>query len=178
MQVAVGQLEWVQQCIHEAQGPFNQPFGKHLKPQASRTVVWVGAEGVGLLGWLSFSDTLRSDAVDVVQRLQRMGMGVLLLSGDAPNAVARIASEVGIPAQSRCCCCLLPLMCRMVRHSQAIHCRHGNAWCASRKDGCRQAALGRRLSCVYHLRALKGTGVQQHAFSPTHVHKNRPDHPL
>ena len=102
MQVAVGQLEWVQQCIGAAAaGPFHFSFGKHLKPQASRTVVWVGAQGPGLLGWLSFSDTVRSDAAEVVRSLQRMGLGVLLLSGDAPSAVARIADEVGIPQKSR-----------------------------------------------------------------------------
>ena len=100
--MAVGQLEWVQQCIGEARGPFHFSFGKHFKPQASRTVVWVGVRGVGLLGWLSFADTLRADAVQVVRSLQRMGMGVLLLSGDAPSVVARIADEVGIPQRSRC----------------------------------------------------------------------------
>ncbi|KAK9792711.1 hypothetical protein WJX73_009570, partial [Symbiochloris irregularis] len=65
--VAVGQLEWVQQCIGDAQGPFQMTFGRHLIPQESRTVVW------------------------------RMGIGVLLLSGDAQTAVSRIAAEVGIP---------------------------------------------------------------------------------
>lgn len=97
----MGQLEWVQQCIGDTQGPFDRSFGQHLKPQASRTVVWVGMRGKGLLGWLSFADTLRSDAVDVVLSLQRMGMGVLLLSGDSSSAVARIADEVGIAQNFR-----------------------------------------------------------------------------
>lgn len=97
----MGQLEWVQQCIGDSQGPFQMTFGRHLIPQASRTVVWVGVQGIGLLGWMSFSDAVRSDAKDVVRSLQRMGIGVLLLSGDAQSAVSRIAAEVGIPQNKR-----------------------------------------------------------------------------
>jgi P-type Cu2+ transporter len=43
-----------------------------------------------------FEDSLRADATAAVQAFQRAGLGVELLSGDAPEVVARIAREAGI----------------------------------------------------------------------------------
>ena len=43
-----------------------------------------------------FDDTVRADAADVVAALRRAGYGVLLLSGDRREAVARAADEAGI----------------------------------------------------------------------------------
>ena len=42
------------------------------------------------------SDTLRSDAVESVEKLKRLGLEVRILSGDEPGAVASIASAVGV----------------------------------------------------------------------------------
>ncbi len=43
-----------------------------------------------------FEDSLRADAAAAVQEFRRAGLGVELLSGDAPGVVARIAAEAGI----------------------------------------------------------------------------------
>ncbi len=43
-----------------------------------------------------FEDSLRVDAAAAVQAFQRAGLGVELLSGDAPEVVARLAGEAGI----------------------------------------------------------------------------------
>lgn len=63
-------------------------------------MVHVGVEGRGLVGSLSFRDTLRADAVQVVQRLKDLSIRVALLSGDNPAAVAAAAQQAGI--QVRC----------------------------------------------------------------------------
>jgi len=60
------------------------------------TQVFVGEEGVGLLGCMAFTDQLRPDSVSTVARLQDMGVRVLLMSGDGPEAVAQVAAECGI----------------------------------------------------------------------------------
>ena len=44
----------------------------------------------------SFSDSLRSDAVQVVAQLRRLGMAVELLSGDRPSAAAKVAEALGL----------------------------------------------------------------------------------
>lgn len=43
-----------------------------------------------------FEDSLRADAAAAIQAFRRAGLGVELLSGDAPDVVARIAAEAGI----------------------------------------------------------------------------------
>ena len=68
------------------------------------TTVFVGLSGPGILGTLTFRDALRPDAAATVAALQKEagfgGLGgirrVLLLSGDSPAAVARVAAAVGI----------------------------------------------------------------------------------
>lgn len=62
--------------------------------EQGRTVVFVGLEGEGLVGHMAFSDTLREDAADVVGRLGKLGVRVILLSGDRQAAAASIASQV------------------------------------------------------------------------------------
>lgn len=64
------------------------------------TTIFVGLSGSGILGTLTFRDALRPDAAATVAALQSSGnLGirrVLLLSGDSPAAVARVAAAVGI----------------------------------------------------------------------------------
>jgi len=43
-----------------------------------------------------FADVLRPDAAAAIRAFQRSGLGVELLSGDAPDVVARVAEEAGI----------------------------------------------------------------------------------
>lgn len=46
------------------------------------------------MGSMSFNDMLRVDSVDVVKRLQKMGISVMLLSGDRNSAVTDMAQKV------------------------------------------------------------------------------------
>ncbi len=68
--------------------------------EEGQTVVYVARSGDGLLGALSFSDNLRSDASEVVARLQAMGLSTMVLSGDNPSAVAAMAAQAGIATQA------------------------------------------------------------------------------
>ncbi len=60
-----------------------------------RTVIWVSRAGE-LRGILAIADPLRPESVPSVERLKRMGIRTLLLSGDAVRAVAEIGRQVGI----------------------------------------------------------------------------------
>ncbi len=68
---------------------------------------WIeGAEGTDAAVWLSVagrppvplstSEALRDDALPTIQALRRQGYHLALLSGDAPEPVARMARETGI----------------------------------------------------------------------------------
>ncbi|WP_170317699.1 heavy metal translocating P-type ATPase [Paroceanicella profunda] len=68
---------------------------------------WCGVDGgAGSEVWLtglgapvvfSFTDALKPDAAETISRLAARGLRVLLLSGDAPEAVAAAAAATGIP---------------------------------------------------------------------------------
>ncbi|GMY29070.1 copper-transporting ATPase PAA2, chloroplastic [Fagus crenata] len=62
----------------------------------SKTVVYVGREGEGIIGAIAISDSLRHDAKSTVTRLQQKGIKAVLLSGDREEAVATIAKTVGM----------------------------------------------------------------------------------
>jgi P-type Cu+ transporter len=50
------------------------------------------------IGVLALADRIREGAADAIARLQSMGVRVWMLSGDHPQAVARIAAEAGVDA--------------------------------------------------------------------------------
>ncbi|BDA41935.1 probable copper-transporting ATPase SynA [Coccomyxa sp. Obi] len=114
--VFVGKREWVEQQLAETtSNHVGNEDRLHSHPAASTSaaasrsgdeaqegtsMVHVGVEGRGLVGSLSFRDTLRADAVQVVQRLKDLSIRVALLSGDNPAAVAAAAQQAGIQADS------------------------------------------------------------------------------
>lgn len=66
---------------------------------AQHTVVVVALEGRGeAVVWLS--DTLQDDASDGVEHLRQTGWRAEILSGDAPEPVAAVASQVGLPSEA------------------------------------------------------------------------------
>ncbi|KAJ6743350.1 ATP7 ISOFORM B [Salix viminalis] len=81
--VAVGSLDW--------KGMSSSSY--------SKTVVYVGREGEGIIGAIAISDGLRHDAESTVIRLQQNGIKTVLLSGDREEAVATIANRVGIGSE-------------------------------------------------------------------------------
>ncbi|WP_156766928.1 copper-translocating P-type ATPase [Mycobacterium sp. E796] len=63
--------------------------------ERGRTAVFVGRDGQ-VVGVLAVADTIKDDAVDVVRRLQAMGLQVAMITGDNARTAAAIAKEVGI----------------------------------------------------------------------------------
>ncbi len=63
-------------------------------PVTDRTATYLAVEGETIA--FTFADALRPGAAEAVAALQAQGLGVTLLSGDAPGAVAAIAQELGI----------------------------------------------------------------------------------
>jgi Cu2+-exporting ATPase len=63
---------------------------------AAATRVWLGSER-GWLAVLTFADSLRADAAQVVADLQAAGKRIMILSGDEPTVVQAIAERLGVP---------------------------------------------------------------------------------
>ncbi|MET0313810.1 MAG: heavy metal translocating P-type ATPase [Hansschlegelia sp.] len=62
---------------------------------AGNTVVAV-SEGARLLGLVALRDTLRPDAAAGLERLRKLGLRTIMLTGDNARAAAAIAAELGI----------------------------------------------------------------------------------
>ncbi|XP_027357036.1 copper-transporting ATPase PAA2, chloroplastic isoform X2 [Abrus precatorius] len=102
--IAVGSLEWVHDRFQKRMNPsdltnlehslMNHSLNKSSK--YSKTVVYVGREGEGIIGAIAISDVVRDDAESTVMRLKQKGIKMVLLSGDREEAVATIAERIGI----------------------------------------------------------------------------------
>lgn len=62
---------------------------------AAKTTVWIAVDGV-VEGLLGIADALKPSSVAAVQSLQRMGLEVIMLTGDNSQTAAAIAQEAGI----------------------------------------------------------------------------------
>ena len=71
-----------------------QAASAHLDLGA-QTVAWVAVDNA-LRGALAFADAPRAGAGEAVERLRAMGIRVVVLSGDAPDVVRRLADDLGI----------------------------------------------------------------------------------
>ncbi|KAK7352588.1 hypothetical protein VNO80_18012 [Phaseolus coccineus] len=103
--IAVGSLEWVHQRFQTRVNPSDLKNLEHslmnhssntTSSKYSKTVVYVGREGEGVIGAIAISDTVREDAESTVMRLKQKGIKTVLLSGDREEAVATVADTVGI----------------------------------------------------------------------------------
>ena len=73
--------------------------GSTSLPPEDDTVTWVAVgDETGALGWLGLADRLRPEAYETVGALRKLGLELVLLSGDAPVVVQRVAAELGISA--------------------------------------------------------------------------------
>ena len=59
------------------------------------TVIYVAADGV-LAGYLALSDTIRAESADMIDRLERLNVQPVLLTGDHENAASAIAEQLHI----------------------------------------------------------------------------------
>ncbi|CAJ1973585.1 unnamed protein product [Sphenostylis stenocarpa] len=103
--IAVGSLEWVHERFQTRVNPSDLTNLEHslmnhssntISSKYSKTVVYVGREGEGIIGAIAISDTVREDAESTVMRLKQKGIKTVLLSGDREEAVATVADTVGI----------------------------------------------------------------------------------
>lgn len=107
--VAVGSLKWVRERflaktntsdIMNLEHNIHQSSDGVIRSDYSKTVVYVGREGEGIIGAIAVSDSLRSDAKFTIKRLKQKDIKTVLLSGDREEAVANIAKAVGIESES------------------------------------------------------------------------------
>ncbi|XP_002974620.2 copper-transporting ATPase PAA2, chloroplastic [Selaginella moellendorffii] len=107
--VAVGQPRWVQECClkldsmestDEGESKLGNLLADRQSMEQSSTTVYVGVEGVGIVGAIALSDTLRADSKVTVSRLRDMKIRTLILSGDRKEAVASIGRTLGIEGDS------------------------------------------------------------------------------
>ncbi len=92
-QVWLGNAEWIEEqgiAIKEEIQTQVQSLS-----QAGKTVVYV-AVARELVGLIALKDLLREDARETVERLKKMGLRTLLLTGDRPNVAQAIAKQLGI----------------------------------------------------------------------------------
>jgi Cu2+-exporting ATPase len=69
--------------------------GDAVAPAASSAELWLSRPGQAPLRF-GFDERLRADAAEIVARLSRDGLAVLLASGDRAASVARVAAAAGI----------------------------------------------------------------------------------
>ncbi|KAL3650720.1 Copper-transporting ATPase paa2, chloroplastic [Castilleja foliolosa] len=105
--VAVGKLSWVHERFQQKTSISDvkrleqsvvayQSSVDYSSSNHSRTIVYVGREGEGIIGAIAISDNLRHDAESTVTRLQQKGIRTVILSGDREEAVAAVAKTVGV----------------------------------------------------------------------------------
>jgi Cu2+-exporting ATPase len=63
---------------------------------AGATLVWL-CDATQVIAVFALADTLRADALATITALKERGIGVSILSGDAPQAVAHAAQLLGVP---------------------------------------------------------------------------------
>lgn len=88
----LGRLAWV----GEEAGPELAERAQAAEA-AVRTTIWL-AGGGRVVGFLALADRLRPDARAAVEELRRLGLEIVMATGDNATAAGRIAGELGLPA--------------------------------------------------------------------------------
>lgn len=96
-QVIVGSQTWLERCGIEISESV-QAQAQSLAA-AGKSLIYVGLNNQ-LAGLIAAQDTLRSDAQATVDRLQKMGLRVMLLTGDQQTAAQSIAQSLGLTGQN------------------------------------------------------------------------------
>jgi Cd2+/Zn2+-exporting ATPase len=91
-----------ERLFHELGACGMEPVLRHAEPLAKRgkTCVWIGlreGDAVTALAVLALADTLRPEALEIVDRLHKLGVKkVVMLTGDQKAVAAAIAEEAGV----------------------------------------------------------------------------------
>lgn len=82
---------------HPDDGEISEELGARVEESIAKgeTVVWVSVNG-RVAGALSVADTLKPGAGEAVERVHRLGLETLLLTGDNERAADAIAERIGI----------------------------------------------------------------------------------
>ena len=91
--ITVGRLSALREHAVTIPDGFEQEVEKHLR--ASRTVVGVAVDGVAV-GILGLADEVRPEAADAVAALKKLGLTVIMLTGDAQRAADQVARRLDI----------------------------------------------------------------------------------
>jgi len=86
---------WVGRPAQLGSGSAHRPVVLDEWESAGRTAVVVGRDG-NVVGAVALSDTVKAESAVAIRELQRMGVDVLMLTGDNPRAAATMAEQVGI----------------------------------------------------------------------------------
>ncbi len=93
--VTVGNANWLQEQNISILETVTQKVS--ALESAGKTVVYVAINGA-LVGAIALKDVLRPDAVETVSKLQKMGLQVMLLTGDQQKVGNAIAQQLNIPS--------------------------------------------------------------------------------
>lgn len=91
--ITVGRLSALREHAVTIPDGFEQEVEQHLR--ASRTVVGVAVDGVAV-GILGLADEVRPEAADAVAALKKLGLTVIMLTGDAQRAADQVARRLDI----------------------------------------------------------------------------------
>lgn len=91
--VAVGRPQFVQDQGHHVSAQLRETITE--RQDAGNTVVVVGVDGVAL-GAIAIADTIKTDAKQAVSDLHRLGMQVVMLTGDNEATAHTVASALAI----------------------------------------------------------------------------------
>lgn len=91
--IRVGQLAWLEQLgVGKNESLSNQ--ARDLETKAN-TVVWV-AEETSLLGFIALADSIKEGTREAIAELHRMGLKILMLTGDNEHTAKAVGNELQI----------------------------------------------------------------------------------
>mmetsp|Transcript_18325 Transcript_18325/g.43416 ORF Transcript_18325/g.43416 Transcript_18325/m.43416 type:complete len:1207 (-) Transcript_18325:117-3737(-) len=98
-QVLIGNMAWMEANGVRADGAERLATLRAELEEDGKTVVFVAVDGVLAL-LVALADTVKLEAPQTIQALQRMGREVFMLTGDNARTAAAIARRVGIPPEN------------------------------------------------------------------------------
>lgn len=97
VRVLLGKLNWLEQ--HQVQVDEEIQQQAQSLAEAGKTVVYVAVDD-RVVGVIAVLDTLRPDAEPMVAELKRMGLQVMMLTGDRQETATAIAQALNLPAEA------------------------------------------------------------------------------
>ena len=93
LEVAVGNLDLIRSKTTSIPPEVEAEISK--KSALGSNVILVSRDG-DLIGWIEIRDTIRNNSLSAIERMQAMGIDVIMLTGDRHEVAQFVASKVGI----------------------------------------------------------------------------------